>query len=44
MRMQDFWNAPAFGLVKNKVPESQLFDLSIVKDAAARLKSEKPFG
>jgi len=44
MRMQDFWSAPAFGLVKKKVPENQLFDLSVVKDAAARLKKEKPFG
>ena len=42
--MQDFWNAPAFGLVKNKVPEQQLFDLSVAKEAGERLKSEKPFG
>jgi NitT/TauT family transport system substrate-binding protein len=44
MRMQDFWNAPAFGLVRKKVPESQLFDLSIAKEAGERLKSDKPFG
>ena len=43
MAMQDYW-ADYFTYVEKKVPESQLFDLSIVRDAKARLDRDKPFG
>ncbi len=43
MAQQDYW-ADYFKLVEKKVPESQLFDLSIAKEAKARLDREKPFG
>lgn len=43
MRMQDFWSTPAFNLVQKKVTQDQLFDLTIVKDAAQRLAQDKPF-
>ena len=43
MEMQDFW-ADYFTYVEKKVPESQLFDLSIVREAKARLERDKPFG
>ena len=33
-----------FTYVEKKVPEDQLCDLSIAKDAKARLDKEKPFG
>lgn len=43
MAQQDYW-ADYFHLVEKKVPESNLFDLSIAHDAKARLDREKPFG
>lgn len=43
MAMQDYWS-DYFRLVETKVPESQLFDLSIAREAKARLDREKPFG
>jgi NitT/TauT family transport system substrate-binding protein len=43
MAMQDYW-ADYFTYGEKKVPESQLFDLSIVRDAKARLDRDKPFG
>jgi len=42
--MQDFWSGKYFHLVEKKVPREQLFDLSIARDAKARLEKEKPFG
>jgi NitT/TauT family transport system substrate-binding protein len=43
MAMQDYWS-DYFGYVEKKVPEDQLFDLAIARDAKARLDREKPFG
>ncbi|MGC1444860.1 MAG: ABC transporter substrate-binding protein [Xanthobacteraceae bacterium] len=43
MRMQDYWNSPAFHLVEKKIPQEQLFDLSVTKEAAQRLARDKPF-
>jgi NitT/TauT family transport system substrate-binding protein len=43
MAQQDYW-ADYFHLVEKKVPEEQLFDLSIAKEAKARLEKEHPFG
>jgi NitT/TauT family transport system substrate-binding protein len=43
MAQQDYW-ADYFHFVEKKVPESQLFDLSIAREAKARLDKEKPFG
>ena len=43
MAMQDYWSG-YFTYVEKKVPEDQLFDLSIAKEAKARLDREKPFG
>lgn len=43
MAQQDYW-ADYFHLVEKKVPEAQLFDLSIAREAKARLDREKPFG
>ena len=43
MAMQDYW-ADYFTFVETKVPEARLFDLSIAKEAKARLDREKPFG
>jgi NitT/TauT family transport system substrate-binding protein len=43
MAQQDYWS-DYFHLVEKKVPESQLFDLSIAREAKARLDREKPFG
>jgi hypothetical protein len=43
MAQQDYW-ADYFKLVEKKVPEEQLFDLSIAREAKARLDREKPFG
>ncbi len=42
MTQQDYW-ADYFHLVEKKVPEAQLFDLSIAKEAKARLAKEHPF-
>jgi NitT/TauT family transport system substrate-binding protein len=42
--MQDFWSGKYFNYVEKKVTREQLFDLSIAKDAKARLDKEKPFG
>jgi NitT/TauT family transport system substrate-binding protein len=44
MAMQDFWSGKYFNYVEKKVPREQLFDLSIAKEAKARLDKEKPFG
>jgi NitT/TauT family transport system substrate-binding protein len=42
MVQQDYW-ADYFHLVEKKVPEAQLFELSIAKEAKARLAKEHPF-
>jgi NitT/TauT family transport system substrate-binding protein len=44
MTMQDYWSSPAFHFVEKKVTKEELFDLSIARDAKARLDREKPFG
>jgi NitT/TauT family transport system substrate-binding protein len=44
MEMQDFWSGKYFNFVEKKVPREQLFDLTIAKEAQARLEKEKPFG
>jgi len=44
MSMQDFWSGKYFNYVEKKVSREQLFDLSIAKEAKARLEKEKPFG
>ena len=44
MTMQDFWAGPYFHFVRKKLPEKQLFDLSIIKEARERLARERPFG
>jgi NitT/TauT family transport system substrate-binding protein len=44
MAMQDFWSGKYFNFVEKKVTREQLFDLSIAKEAKARLDREKPFG
>jgi NitT/TauT family transport system substrate-binding protein len=43
MDMQDFWSGKLFNFVEKKVSREQLFDLSIAKDANARLELDKPF-
>jgi hypothetical protein len=43
MEMQDFWSGPHFTFVEKKVTREQLFDLSIAREAKARLDREKPF-
>jgi NitT/TauT family transport system substrate-binding protein len=43
MAMQDYW-ADYYTFVEKKVPREQLFDLSVAKEAKARLDREKPFG
>ena len=43
MSMQDFWSGKYFKYVEKKVTREQLFDLSIAKEALARLEKEKPF-
>jgi NitT/TauT family transport system substrate-binding protein len=44
MDMQEFWSGKYFTYVEKKVSREQLFDLSIARDAKARLDKEKPFG
>ena len=44
MKMQDFWSGKEFHFVEKKVTREQLFDLSVAKEAKARLDREKPFG
>jgi NitT/TauT family transport system substrate-binding protein len=44
MGMQDFWSGKYFSYVEKRVSREQLFDLSIAKEAKARLDREKPFG
>jgi NitT/TauT family transport system substrate-binding protein len=44
MAMQDFWSGKYFNYVEKKVTREQLFDLSIAKEAKARLEKERPFG
>ena len=43
MDMQEFWSGPSFKFVEKKISREQLFDLSIARDAKARLDREKPF-
>lgn len=43
MAQQDHW-ADTFKLVERKVPQDQVFDLGIAREAARRLAAEKPFG
>lgn len=43
MEMQDFWSGPYFKFVEKKVTRDQVFDLSVAKEAKARLDREKPF-
>ncbi len=43
LRMQDYWN-DYYTFVERKVPREQLFDLSVAREAKARLDREKPFG
>lgn len=42
MAQQDYW-ADYFHYIEKKVPENQLFDLSIAREAKARLDKERPF-
>lgn len=44
MEMQDFWSSKYFNFVEKKVSREQLFDLTVAKEAKARLDREKPFG
>jgi NitT/TauT family transport system substrate-binding protein len=44
MAMQDFWSSKYFNFVEQKVTREQLFDLTVAKEAKARLDREKPFG
>ncbi len=44
MAMQDYWAGKDFHYVDKKVSKEQLFDLTIARDAKARLDREKPFG
>ncbi len=44
MDMQDFWSGKYFHFVEKKVTREDLFDLSIAKEAKARLDREHPFG
>jgi NitT/TauT family transport system substrate-binding protein len=44
MAMQDFWSGKYFTFVEKKVTQEQLFDLTVAKEAKARLDREKPFG
>lgn len=43
MDMQEFWSGPNFKFVEKKITRDQLFDLSIARDAKARLDRDKPF-
>jgi NitT/TauT family transport system substrate-binding protein len=43
MAMQDFWSGKYFNYVEKKVSREQLFDLSIAKEAKARLEKDQPF-
>ena len=44
LEMQDFWSGPYFHFVEKKVTREELFDLSVAKEAKARLDREGPFG
>jgi NitT/TauT family transport system substrate-binding protein len=44
MEMQDFWSGKYFNFVERKVSREQLFDLTIAREAKARLDRDKPFG
>ena len=44
MDIQDFWSGQAFNYVERKVTREQLFDLTVAKEALARLAKDKPFG
>jgi NitT/TauT family transport system substrate-binding protein len=44
MAMQDFWSGKYFNFVEKKVSREQLFDVSVAREAKARLEREKPFG
>ena len=43
MEMQDFWSGPYFKFVEKKVSRDDVFDLSVAREAKARLDKEKPF-
>ena len=43
LAMHDYW-ADYFTYVENKATRSQLFDLTVARDAKRRLDAEKPFG
>ena len=43
LKMQDFW-VDYFHLSEQKIPEAQLIDVSIAKEASARLAKDHPFG
>jgi NitT/TauT family transport system substrate-binding protein len=43
MAMQSYW-ADYFTYVEKKIPEDQLFDFGVAREAAARLAKDKPFG
>lgn len=43
MEMQDFWSGPYFKFVEKKVSRDDIFDLSVAREAKARLDKEKPF-
>lgn len=44
MDMQDFWSGPNFHFVDKKVSREQIFDLTVAKEAKARLDKDHPFG
>jgi NitT/TauT family transport system substrate-binding protein len=43
MAQQDFWSGRYFQYVEKKITREQLFNLTIAKEAKARLDKEKPF-
>jgi NitT/TauT family transport system substrate-binding protein len=44
MEIQDFWGGKYFNFVEKKIARDQLFDVSVAKEAKARLDRENPFG
>jgi NitT/TauT family transport system substrate-binding protein len=44
MDMQNFWSGKYFRFVEKKVSRQQIVDLTVAKQAKARLEKEKPFG
>jgi NitT/TauT family transport system substrate-binding protein len=43
MEMQDFWSGPYFKFIEKKLSRDEIFDLSVAREAKARLDREKPF-